>query len=360
MAWKIKEKPSDFVVHEVIHDATEESWKEKLSKIHGAKAQQKAQDGGKKYLWMTMRKEDADFFTSIGAVARALSISSKDLGYAGTKDRRAVTSQTISVPAEKEKDARKLAGSIPGLSFSDFRLRNRAIRLGEHEGNAFEITVRNVGKSERARVEKKLKLVKKEGFVNFFGQQRFGSVSGGNAQIGKMLVLGDIAGAVEALADGRHDRGTPEYAMDGYLRNRPGDYVGALMLCPLRMLKLLVHAYQALLWNAAAEAYSKASSENTQIPIVGHATDLGTYPKVRKIVEKVLKKEKIGPEDFKNKAYRELSSRGAVRDFICNPRDLSWTFGADEGNEGKLSLTLSFFLQKGSYATELVRQLKSA
>ncbi|MFH0956857.1 MAG: tRNA pseudouridine(13) synthase TruD, partial [Candidatus Aenigmatarchaeota archaeon] len=138
-----------------------------------------------------------------------------------------------------------------------------------------------------------------------------------------------------------------------------GDYAGALRLAPLRMLKLLMHAYQAKIWNETAEAYSKTSSENTQIPVVGHATDLRTHPLVMKIVGKILEKEKTEPRDFKNKAYRELSSRGSERDFTCHPRDLSWTFAEDGENPGKLSLALSFFLPKGSYATELIRQLQT-
>jgi tRNA pseudouridine13 synthase len=360
MAWKIKQKPSDFVVHEIIHDVTEESWKEKMSKIHGAGTPRKAEGTDKKYLWMTMRKDDADFFSAIYALGKALSISTKDIGYAGTKDKRAVTFQTVSVPAEKEAEARALGNTIPKLTFTDFRLRARPIRIGEHEGNEFEIMVRNIEKPERPHAEARLRKAKDKGFINFFGEQRFGSVSGRNAEVGKMLVLSDVKGAVLLLTEGMPAAGTSEHAMQRYLEKRPEDYTGALRLAPLRMLKLLVHAYQSLMWNVTAEKYASEHSENTLIPVVGHSTDMRTHPKVKKIVEEVMEKEKIGPGDFRNKVYRELSSRGSERAFICHPQKLTWDFSDDEDNPGQLKLSLTFFLKKGSYATELIRQLEGA
>jgi tRNA(Glu) U13 pseudouridine synthase TruD len=70
-----------------------------------------------------------------------------------------------------------------------------------------------------------------------------------------------------------------------------------------------------------------------------------------------MKKEKITPSDFKIRHSPKLSSKGSVRDFLCFPKRLSYAFERDDVNEGRMKMILSFELEKGSYATELVRQI---
>ena len=342
--WKIKQKPQDFVVREVIFDEVEASWKEKYGQLHG-----KHPERDSRYLWFTLKKTDQDFFTVIGSVARKLKLGVRDIGYAGTKDRHAITYQTISVPAEKEDAVSSL--DIPGLEVSNFRYRNRAIKLGEHKGNDFEITVRNIQDSEIPALEKRIENVRRKGMINYFGGQRFGSVKNANDSIGKMLVIDDIQGAVRKIMEGG---GKYEKAASVYLKKKPGDYAGVLRQLPLRLLRLFLHAYQARIWNECARRYS---GRNTAIPIVGHKIDVRNYPRIRKILEEVLEHEKIDARDFRNHSFIELSSRGTERDYIVVPKHLEYEFADDEMNSGKKKLIMSFFLPKGSYATEVVRQL---
>ncbi len=351
MAFKIKQKPEDFVVREVIHDELSESWKEKMRRIRGIPPKS---EGGEKYLWFTMKKSDRDFFRTIEALGKSLRISTKDIGYAGTKDKSAITYQTVSVPIEKEEDVRKIC--MRGVEISDLRHRNRRIKLGEHEGNEFEITVRSIGKGDRKKIEKRLAEIRERGMVNYFGDQRFGSVESSNDRVGKMIVLGDLKGAVDILTKGEPREGTVESRIKEHLERKPEDHAGALMLMPLRLMKLLLHAYQARIWNRSAEEYARYSKDNTVIPVVGHKTRLDNYPRVSGIVEEILEKEKIDCKDFRNSRFKELSSRGTERDFIVVPRNLTWEFNDDEESKGKLRLVLRFFLPKGSYATELVKQ----
>jgi tRNA pseudouridine13 synthase len=348
MGWKVKQRPGDFVVREVIFDRTEQSWREKYRKIHG-----KPSGKNFRYLWFTLCKLDMDFFQAIGEIAKKLKISTRDIGYAGTKDRRAVTYQTISVPIGKEDEIRSL--DAKGLEVSDFRRRNRAIKLGEHRGNDFSITVRNVDAGDAERIERDLACMKSEGFINYFGRQRFGSVNGINDVIGKFLVLGDIESAAKAMI--LECGGDYGKRISAYLDKKPGDYEGALRQNPLRLLKLFIHSYQAKIWNECAVRYD---GENTPIPIVGHKTDVRNYPRVRGIVEEVLAEEKIGPDDFRNHKLRELSSRGSDRNYMVVSKGLEHSLGRDELNPGKKKLKLLFYLPKGSYATELVRQLEEA
>ncbi len=346
MDWKIKEKPEDFVVREIIFDRTEESWKDKIQRIRGNIPEKK-----ERYLWFTLMKKNRDFFTVIGELGSALRISTKDIGYSGTKDRKAVTYQTISVPIEKEKEVRTL--KIPGVSITDFRSRNRPIKLGEHKGNAFEIVIRNVSDEKDALAER-IERMKKDGMINYFGEQRFGSVSGMNDVIGKMLVMKDFEGAVKVMLK---TSGSYEKRVSAYMRKFPEDYAGAIKQLPLRMVKIFVHSYQSKIWNECAVRYD---GDNTPIPLIGHKTDLRSYPKVRKIVENVLHEEKIDPEDFGNDVLRELSSRGTEREYLVFPKDFTYSFSADRKHKGRKIMKLRFFLPKGSYATEVIRQLSEA
>ncbi|MBN1896723.1 MAG: tRNA pseudouridine(13) synthase TruD [Candidatus Aenigmarchaeota archaeon] len=346
MDWKIKENPEDFVVKEVIFDRTEESWKEKMQRIRGNIPEKK-----ERYLWFTLMKKNRDFFTVIGELGSALRISTKDIGYSGTKDRKAVTYQTISVPIEKEKEVRSL--KIKGVVISDFRSRNRPIKLGEHKGNAFEIVIRNVSDEKDALAEK-IERMKKDGMINYFGEQRFGSVSGANHIIGKLLVKGDFKNAAEIMTE---TDGSYERKMSAYLKKFPGDYTGAIKQLPLRMVKMFVHAYQSNIWNKCAVRYD---GDNTAIPIVGHKTVLKNYPKVNEILNSILVEEDIYTEEFGNTVLRELSSRGTEREYLVFPKDFTYSFSADRKHKGRKIMKLSFFLPKGSYATEVIRQLSEA
>ena len=322
MSWKIKQKPGDFVVREELEDETEASWRDKIRMLHGKKAS--GNDG--EFIWLTMTKTDTEFFKAIDSIAKGLGKSTKDISYSGTKDKRAVTSQTISVHGVKEKD---LAGlKIKGIELGGFHRRKRHVRLGEHHGNRFTITVRNIRESEIKGAKQRLERIKKEGFVNFFGEQRFGSVRKSNHIIGKRLVRGGIMGSLGSM--------------------------------PLRKQKLFIHAYQALIWNRTASEVASdpgRSRGNIEIPIVGYKTVLSRYPETEGIIREVLKLEEVSISDFRVKEYPQLSAAGSVRELIACPKGLTYEFGPDETKKGMMKVVLDFWLGNGCYATELVRQI---
>ena len=325
MSWQIKRRPGDFVVREQLDDRTEASWRDKISQLHGKRHPRKDERGG--HLWFTMKKTDVDFFKAIDALAKGLGISTKDISYSGTKDKLAITSQTISVKGAKANQIECLR--IKGLELSDFREKRRPVRLGEHNGNTFRITVRNIKGDETDIVKERLEHFRKHGFVNYFGEQRFGSVRKSNHIIGKRLVLGGIM-----------------------------DSLGGI---PLRKQKLFIHAYQALMWNRTASEYSSnhgVKLDGVEIPILGYKTNLSRHPETKRIISKVLKLEGVSLTDFRIREYPKLSSAGSVRDLISRPKRLSYKFGRDELNKGMKKLVLLFWLGNGCYATELVRQLE--
>ena len=106
-------------------------------------------------------------------LARHAGVPAKDVGYAGLKDRRAVTRQWFSVPRRNSPQWSSL--EIDGVSILDRGRHDRKLRRGAHRANAFVIVLRGRGLGEYATsLEARLDTVREQGVPNYFGEQRFG------------------------------------------------------------------------------------------------------------------------------------------------------------------------------------------
>ncbi|MGI0128675.1 MAG: tRNA pseudouridine(13) synthase TruD, partial [Thermoplasmata archaeon] len=143
------------------------------------------------------------------AIARRLGLPPHALQWAGTKDRRAVSERLFSY-----------RGALPTepLDLRDvnlleaYRARDGLV-LGHHYGNSFELTVGELGASSAeaisrfARIETELRDL--GGFPNFFGPQRFGEVRPITHEVGRWVVRGEVAHAVDVYLTDRPSDGTP-------------------------------------------------------------------------------------------------------------------------------------------------------
>ncbi len=125
-------------------------------------------------------------------LARAAGVRPRDVGYAGRKDRRAVTRQWFSVPGLDPDAAR-------GLELREAHVLEAArhphkLRTGHLRGNRFEIAVRGVDMETAGSAEARLETLRRCGFPNRYGHQRFGA-RGDNAERARALLLGGSAGA---------------------------------------------------------------------------------------------------------------------------------------------------------------------
>ena len=112
-----------------------------------------------------------------GWVARELAaqggVRAHDVGYAGLKDRHAVTTQWFSVPARRKTPAAWLDVRGDGYEVLEAHAHQRKLPRGALEGNRFEIRVREFA-GERARLEQRVAAIAAGGVPNYFGPQRFG------------------------------------------------------------------------------------------------------------------------------------------------------------------------------------------
>ncbi|AFD00241.1 putative tRNA pseudouridine synthase D [Methanocella conradii HZ254] len=231
------------------------------------------------YLIVRLTKENWETHHLIRDLSRQLGISEERIGIAGTKDKRAVTSQLISIRGISEEQLARV--DLPRVRLEPIGRANRDIGLGDLRGNEFDINIKNIvldkeGLSMRVKAIDE-SIARAGGVPNFFGYQRFGIVRPVTHLVGKKLVQGDVEGAAMAyiaasfpgeMEENRKARDLVfktkdfkeglklyplnlryERAMMHYLVEHPGDYAGAFRALSPRLLKLFVHAYQSYLFN---------------------------------------------------------------------------------------------------------------
>ncbi|MFQ6003901.1 MAG: tRNA pseudouridine(13) synthase TruD [Woeseia sp.] len=125
-------------------------------------------------------------------VARGLAefagIAASGVGYAGMKDRHAVTTQWFSVSRPRRNPADWSKLDIAGVRIIQTERHGRKLRRGTHAGNRFRVALRNATVMDK-RIEERLATVRDSGVPNYFGEQRFGH-DGANLELARDLFSG--------------------------------------------------------------------------------------------------------------------------------------------------------------------------
>lgn len=141
-------------------------------------------EGAHQLLWI--EKCERDTAQIAADLARAAGCAREEVGFAGRKDRFAVTRQWFSVPGERLPASLELEGS----EILDRSRHDRRLRAGDLRGNRFRLRVREVPVNRLPEIRLRFDSVCAAGFGNRFGAQRFGR-DGGNAEEGRRLLLGE-------------------------------------------------------------------------------------------------------------------------------------------------------------------------
>ncbi|KAI4803336.1 hypothetical protein KUCAC02_006887 [Chaenocephalus aceratus] len=155
------------------------------------------------YTGFTLRKENLETLEAISYMAASLGVLPSDFTYAGIKDKRAITFQSMVV---KKVSTQRLKEKT-----AEFERRGiEPLRLGRLQGNHFDLVVRDLrphGDTHSsaadthtrlaALVKEAVENVKARGFVNYYGPQRFGSVKSVQSdRVGLALLKEDMVSAV--------------------------------------------------------------------------------------------------------------------------------------------------------------------
>ena len=198
----------------------------------------------------------------------------------------------------------------------------------------------------------KIKINKIISIPNYFGEQRF---SKNNHLVGKAIIKKDFKKAVNLILE---NKGDFEEKIRGYLKTNKNNYVGAINLIPFKIRKLYVHAYQSYLFNKTIDYYLKLKKKtNKKIPVIGFGIETEDK-EINKIINEILKKEKINLRDFIVRKIPDLSSEGDLRDLFFEINNLEIIeINNDNLNKNKKKIKLSFILKKGCYATVAIKYL---
>jgi len=281
----------DFVVKEIINPKFLLKYKreKKIEKMSGP------------YSLFLLKKKNLTTIEAIRKIAKKFSIPLENFGYAGLKDKKAITYQYVTVKGEIEEYEDE------GIKIFNIKKIDRPIAVGDLIGNEFTITLHRCKNLDK--IDEAVASIEK-GIPNYFGPQRFGR---NNHELGKLILIN------KERIDKKHA-------------------------------KFFIHAYQSYIFNETVNEYIRKNKKPyfKYIPVVGYNTKLGNS-KIDKIIKKILKKEKINIKDFKIDELRICCNGSKRKMFIKTKIDYK-IFGSD--------VILKFFLPKGSYATNVLRELQ--
>jgi len=129
--------------------------------------------GSGSHLWLEVRKREANTSWVAGQLAAAAGAALRDVGFAGMKDRHAVTTQWFSIGLQEARNDDWRSWSIPGVSILQGRRHDRKLRRGALRGNRFRLRLRDL-QGEMGPLEERLESIRSSGVPNYFGPQRFG------------------------------------------------------------------------------------------------------------------------------------------------------------------------------------------
>ncbi|MBX9677645.1 MAG: tRNA pseudouridine(13) synthase TruD [Gemmataceae bacterium] len=384
---KVKQHPDDFVVNEKTHVVPDQA---------GAFAFYRLEKTG----WTT---PDA-----LSVVRRRWNIVPQRLSYGGLKDRHAQTTQHFTIWRGPQRQLSQKGIRVEYLGQIEQPFDSRDIAA-----NGFRLTLRNLSDEQSATAIQALPELKDYGVPNYFDDQRFGSVGGENDFVAKHMVLGNFETALKTALTAPYafDRAEQKKekailrehwgdwprckeqlprsharSLTDYLVSHPADFRGAIARMRPELRGLYLSAYQSHLWNRMLALWLRETIpadrlvevglrlgdlpmhrgltaeqidmlRDTQLPLPTARQRWNDLDPRRQVYDQALQEDGISQDQLKIRGLRDLFFSKGERAVLNLPRDLTWEFADDDAHAGRKKLILSFELNRGSYATLLIKRL---
>jgi len=371
---KIKEKPEDFIVKEIID----------LDK----------KKRGETFRYFLMKKRNINTINAIKIIARKLHISKRKIYFAGEKDKNTLSEQYIAIRNFNEFKDEYNFGNVYLKYVGSY---DEPLKISDIKYNYFKITIRELSNEEINIFNKNIEIFDRY-YFNYFDDQRFGN-RGNNYIIGKYIIKRDYENAIKIfLTDYENEesedsikarkflyenwgkfkealRVFPNYldietSLLNYL-SKEENYKRALKYIPKRLLKMFAHSYQSYLWNKLLSNYIKNSYgekyfietkigkfyiikdkkeieklKDIKFPLVGY--DI----KDNNIYKYILREEGIDYKELKFEDKQSLTLLSTERNILSEIKNLEY-------NINNNTMIISFILDKGSFATMYIKHLFS-
>ncbi|MEA2051055.1 MAG: tRNA pseudouridine(13) synthase TruD [Campylobacterota bacterium] len=317
--------------------------------------------GEGEHMILKIRKKDLSTWDALEIISSKIGCKNRDIGYAGLKDKNAMTIQYISIHKNYEKQIDIF--EHPQIKILEKTYHNNKIKIGHLKGNKFFIRLKRVQELHKRKIESALIQIAKNGMPNYFGYQRFG-LDGDNYLKGKDLIDGKIKVRNRKLRD-MYINSYQSFLFNSWLSKR------------IEISKL-INSFKASEISSTIGLDEKTIQElqKQEHPLKILTGDVFShYPygrlfyveNIEEESEKFFKhdrvptgllagkKTKLAIDDaliFEQPYIEETKENGGRRFAWIFPSDIS-----SEYKEEKNWFELSFELPKGSYATELISEL---
>ncbi len=315
--------------------------------------------GRGEHLYVTFTKRALTTIDAVNAMARALDTDPRGTGFAGMKDRHAVTTQTASFAFPMARDAEvAVAGlSVPGITVVGAARHDNKLKPGHLRGNRFTVALADAPEADAPELVRRLEAIGRGGVPNAFGPQRFGR-DGDNPE----RALGWLAGKERGPRSPREQRLlfsslqsllfnrvlTRREAAGTWAQVLPGDVAkkhdsGGLFTVPLDGPEL-----------DDARARAEAGAISATGPLFG-AKMRWPEGEPAALEREVL--ATISAEELRFEALRHLGegTRRALRLFVSElTAEIRGAEAQAPGSAGRAVVVARFVLPKGGYATTVL------
>ena len=256
-------------------------------------------------LQFVMCKSGRDTTDALNQLSNLLKCNSKRFQIAGTKDKRAVTTQRISIYKYRAFRLALLNKTCKDIKIGNFTYVERPLYFGKSMGNAFTICLRKIDEQQKETVIAAVNALREIGTINYFGAQRFGNVSSTNQdpsetstgtthKIGALLLNGKFKEAIDVILQPKMKESAKiKQAKEKYIetqdaqealrtfprfmhierailevqaaKGRENDFSGQLLAIPSKMKRMYINAYQSYLWNKVASERVRKFGVNTVV-----------------------------------------------------------------------------------------------
>jgi tRNA pseudouridine13 synthase len=261
----------DFIVKEIINDGITLEIKENYPTVDFSQQQKD------KYTTFNLVKINKDTFEVLRDLSQALKIPSELIHYSGLKDRVSISVQKISIKGDYVDKLKKL--KLRDVFIRSIKPTKKPVKIGGNWGNDFIITIRNIvsKKNLSKQIEILINKLKEEGFLNYFGLQRFGIYRPNSHLVGRYLLESRFEKAfneyvstiyltesenIQKIRNGLNLDGDLKKAyyefpkgmyyervMINHLIENPNDFEGCFDLLPPDLKNLLISAFQSYIFN---------------------------------------------------------------------------------------------------------------
>ncbi|KAJ0407619.1 hypothetical protein P43SY_010160 [Pythium insidiosum] len=255
------------------------------------------------FLQFVLYKRNMETMSVMSQIGRAMGVNASSFTFAGTKDKRGITTQLVTVYRGSIEKLEALNRARKNLDDFNFVVGNPTyvsdrLKLGDLSGNRFSLAIRSLPSDDVISDEEIHRAVESwatRGFINYFGLQRFGTRSVATHEVGRAILRRDHKQVIDLIMNPQEGDATkitearkhfqehrdidaaiqafPPYyiaehsVLRGLKTHGATAYSNAIACIPRHLRMMYTHSFQSYVWNMVAS--DRLDRYSTTEPVVG-------------------------------------------------------------------------------------------